>query len=225
MTSRAPLVSINIPCYHQLAEARRCVETVLAQSFGDFELTLLDDGASDEYRDYVDVARRSARALPPQPGAPRRDAQHVPGDRRGHAASTRSPFTRTTCSAALPGDGRRDPRAPPVVRLRRRRAARVHATSRRRGARAPRPAIRPSTCSTSPADFLRAILGGIEPMFGSVVYRRDALAAASRRSRRVRHAGRSAVPALDPATLVGRGAARSARLVPPPRRHRRATTG
>ena len=53
MEPRAPLVSINIPCYHQLAQARRCVDTVLAQSLGDFELTLFDDGASDEYRDYV----------------------------------------------------------------------------------------------------------------------------------------------------------------------------
>ena len=53
MHSRPPLVSVNIPCYRQLARARRCVETVLAQSFEDFEITLLDDGASDEYRDYV----------------------------------------------------------------------------------------------------------------------------------------------------------------------------
>ena len=45
-----PLVSINIPCYHQLAAARRCVEAMLAQTLDDFEITLLDDGASDEYR-------------------------------------------------------------------------------------------------------------------------------------------------------------------------------
>ena len=48
-----PLVAINIPCYHQLEHARRTVASMLAQTLGDFEITLLDDGASDEYRDYV----------------------------------------------------------------------------------------------------------------------------------------------------------------------------
>ena len=48
-----PRVSITVPCYHNLAQARRCVASILAQSFGEFELTLLDDGASDEYRDYA----------------------------------------------------------------------------------------------------------------------------------------------------------------------------
>jgi glycosyltransferase involved in cell wall biosynthesis len=50
MDPRAPLVSINIPCYHQLASARRCIAATRAQSLGDFEINLLDDGASDEYR-------------------------------------------------------------------------------------------------------------------------------------------------------------------------------
>src|SRR3954452_10380211 len=53
MEARVPLVSINIACYHQLTVARRCVEAMLAQTLGDFELTLLDDGASDDYRDMV----------------------------------------------------------------------------------------------------------------------------------------------------------------------------
>ena len=49
-----PTVSINVPCYHQLSHARRAVDSMLAQSFADFEVTLLDDGASDEYRSYVE---------------------------------------------------------------------------------------------------------------------------------------------------------------------------
>jgi len=53
MGSRASLVSINVPCYRQLAQARRCVDSILAQSFRDFDLTLIDDGESDEYREYV----------------------------------------------------------------------------------------------------------------------------------------------------------------------------
>jgi glycosyltransferase involved in cell wall biosynthesis len=49
----APLVSINVPCYRQLPALQRCVASMQAQTFGDFELTLYDDGASDEYRGYV----------------------------------------------------------------------------------------------------------------------------------------------------------------------------
>src|SRR5437868_5918700 len=51
--SGTPLISVNIPCYHQLAHARRCVASVLAQTIRDLEIVLLDDGASDAYRDYV----------------------------------------------------------------------------------------------------------------------------------------------------------------------------
>ena len=50
----APLVSVNIPCYRQLDRLRRCIQSVLAQTLQDFEVTLLDDGASDEYRQYVE---------------------------------------------------------------------------------------------------------------------------------------------------------------------------
>src|SRR5262249_18075066 len=49
-----PLVSINIPCFNQLPLARRAVECILAQSFSDIEVILHDDGASDEYREYVE---------------------------------------------------------------------------------------------------------------------------------------------------------------------------
>ena len=53
MTAR-PLVSVNLPCYRQLSLNRRAVETIRAQSFGNLEITLLDDGASDEYRHSVE---------------------------------------------------------------------------------------------------------------------------------------------------------------------------
>src|SRR5579864_1927588 len=42
-----------MPCYRQLNYARRSVAAILAQTFTDFELTLLDDGGSDDYAQFV----------------------------------------------------------------------------------------------------------------------------------------------------------------------------
>ena len=53
MTVSEPLVSINVPCYRQLHLTRLALESIRAQSFSNLEITLLDDGASDEYRAYV----------------------------------------------------------------------------------------------------------------------------------------------------------------------------
>ena len=53
MNSGGPLVSVNIPCYRQLPLAKRAVQSILNQSLQDFEVTMLDDGASDDYRDWV----------------------------------------------------------------------------------------------------------------------------------------------------------------------------
>jgi glycosyltransferase involved in cell wall biosynthesis len=50
---KPPLVSIAVPCFHQLELARLSIDSILGQSFGDFELTLLDDGASDDYARYA----------------------------------------------------------------------------------------------------------------------------------------------------------------------------
>lgn len=42
-----PKISIVIPVYNSKNNLRRCVDSVLAQSFTDFELLLIDDGSSD----------------------------------------------------------------------------------------------------------------------------------------------------------------------------------
>ncbi|HUK37061.1 MAG TPA: glycosyltransferase family 2 protein [Vicinamibacterales bacterium] len=56
MTTSAPLplVSVTLPCYRQLDVARRAIESILAQTYSNLEVTLLDDGASDDYREYVE---------------------------------------------------------------------------------------------------------------------------------------------------------------------------
>ena len=45
--SQAPLFSIIIPIYNTEKELPRCVDSVLAQRFEDFELLLVDDGSKD----------------------------------------------------------------------------------------------------------------------------------------------------------------------------------
>jgi glycosyltransferase involved in cell wall biosynthesis len=49
-----PVVSVNLPCYRQLAVARRAVESIRSQTYSNVEITLFDDAASDDYREYVE---------------------------------------------------------------------------------------------------------------------------------------------------------------------------
>ena len=49
----APLVSIALPCYRQLELATRAIASIRAQTYTNLEITLLDDGASDEYAAFV----------------------------------------------------------------------------------------------------------------------------------------------------------------------------
>lgn len=49
-----PLVSIIIPVYNVENYIGKCVESVLAQTFIDFELLLIDDGSSDKSGKIID---------------------------------------------------------------------------------------------------------------------------------------------------------------------------
>lgn len=44
----SPAISIIVPVYNTAAYLRQCVESVLAQSYTDWELILVDDGSTDE---------------------------------------------------------------------------------------------------------------------------------------------------------------------------------
>lgn len=45
--SREPAVSVCVPTWNGAAHLTECLESLLAQSFGDFEILLVDDGSSD----------------------------------------------------------------------------------------------------------------------------------------------------------------------------------
>ena len=42
-----PKISVIVPVYNTEKYLRRCVDSILAQTFTDFELLLIDDGSTD----------------------------------------------------------------------------------------------------------------------------------------------------------------------------------
>ena len=174
MPSRVPLVSINIPCYHQLAAARRCVEAMLAQTLDDIEITLIDDGASEEYRGMVESfgdARVRYQRNPERLGAMRNMFQSITAGRGKytiafHEDDLLGPHYLAAAVAILEGDSRCGFVGGELREFDRAPAAELFEM------RPEQPAV--ERCST-PADFVRMICRGVEPMFGSIVYRRAAV--------------------------------------------------
>jgi len=172
---RQPLVTINIPSYHQLSYLRECVASILAQTFADFEINIIDDAAADDYREYV-------RSLED----PR--VHHRPNARRLGAMPN-------MFHAIFAGEGKYtlafhedDLLAPGYLRAAatilesRPEIGFVAAEVREFRDAGPRNMLQGDIESPayevfeSPAQLVRGILKGIQPMFGSVVYRRSAIA-------------------------------------------------
>lgn len=173
--ARPPVVSINMPCYRQLAHARCCVEAILAQTFTDFELLLIDDGASEEYSAYVaalgDPRVRYCHNAVRLGAMQNMFAATAAGRGRFTLAFHEDDLMSRGFLAAAVGvlDSHPD-------------CGFVAGELREFRGQAP-PAGLDAVCAhpafemfASPADFVRGVLRGIEPMFGSVLYRRAALA-------------------------------------------------
>lgn len=174
MDPRAPLVSINIPCYRQLASARRCIEAMRAQSLGDFEINLFDDGACDDYRAMVESLgdpRVRYHRNPVRLGAMRNMFQSITAGRGtytiafheddllgSHYLETAVTILEGDPSCGFVGGELREFAEPPSAD-----ALRM---------RPDHPAVERFS---SGADFLRTVFRGVEPMFGSIVYRRAAV--------------------------------------------------
>jgi glycosyltransferase involved in cell wall biosynthesis len=175
--SRAPLISINIPCYHQLHYAQGVVAAILTQRIEDFELTLLDDGASDEYRDYVSSLRD------PRVRYYRNPARL--GAMRNMFAAIKSGSGKYTL-AFHEDDMLGAHYIESAIDILERHSSCGFVVGELRSFTV---APSPSQLSTpwdgmaydelrGPADYLKHIFRGVEPMFGSVVYRAAALAGA-----------------------------------------------
>jgi len=61
--NRNPLVSVIIPTYNRAWILNEAIESVLAQDFKDFELTIVDDGSTDNTRDLLAEYEHSIRII------------------------------------------------------------------------------------------------------------------------------------------------------------------
>ena len=61
MSTAIPSVSIIVPCFNTETTIERCVDSILAQTYSDFELILVNDGSQDRSGEIIDsyVARDS----------------------------------------------------------------------------------------------------------------------------------------------------------------------
>lgn len=83
----APLITVAMPAFNSACYIRQAIDSVLAQTWTDFELLLVDDGSSDEtlsiMRQYESDARVCVVALPCNRGRPYARGQcleHARGD-------------------------------------------------------------------------------------------------------------------------------------------------
>ena len=63
MNETTPKISVIVPVYKAEAYLRRCVDSILAQTFQDFEVLLIDDGSPDRSGEICDEYARKDRRV------------------------------------------------------------------------------------------------------------------------------------------------------------------
>lgn len=51
--SHTPVITVCVPCYNAAPYLRECIDSILSQSFNDFELLIVDDGSTDNSIDII----------------------------------------------------------------------------------------------------------------------------------------------------------------------------
>lgn len=59
MENKNPKISVIVPVYNVEKYLRRCIDSILAQTFTDFELLLIDDGSKDSSGEICDEYARN----------------------------------------------------------------------------------------------------------------------------------------------------------------------
>jgi glycosyltransferase involved in cell wall biosynthesis len=171
---RLTLVSVNLPVYHQLDLARRSVASICAQSYRDLEITLFDDGRSDEYKTFVaGLGDGRVRYQPnPQTLGAMKNMFHAiaAGSGASSIAFHEDDILGRHFVAAAVSILQRHPECGFV-------AAELREFKDEPSEEQLSLAADPGAYDLIPsgADFVRAVCLGRNPMFGSVVYRRAAL--------------------------------------------------
>ena len=63
--NKNPLITVIVPIYNVEAYLEQCIRSVLEQSYGEFELILVDDGSKDKSGQIVDqMAEMDSRIVP-----------------------------------------------------------------------------------------------------------------------------------------------------------------
>jgi glycosyltransferase involved in cell wall biosynthesis len=174
VSAGTPLVSINLPCYRQLHHASRSIASLRQQTCSDIEINLLDDGASEEYAQYVESLgdpRVRYRRNPERLGAMRNMFNAIAaGDGAYTMAFHEDDLLSTTYVASAIAILEREPGCAFV-------ACQLREFDRDPSGEELARAFTPLSVEmfATGADLVRGILRGVEPMFGSVIYRRSAL--------------------------------------------------
>ena len=60
-----PAISVIVPAYNAVKTLSRCLDSLLSQTFSDFEIILIDDGSTDGSESlYIEYAQRDKRVIP-----------------------------------------------------------------------------------------------------------------------------------------------------------------